>query len=106
MSGVWNNVAPISDPLRRATSLCGVTFDDPTGKGRDVGLVPDEVESVYPAAVKLAADGSKTVDLAKLVPLLLGAVNTLHERVRRLEAASSAAPSNGRTSTKEYRPSP
>jgi hypothetical protein len=59
-----------------------------------VGLIADEVEQVVPTAVGRAAgpDGLLSINLAEIVPLLVGAVQELTNRVEALEAAREEQP--------------
>lgn len=84
------NIAPLSNPLGRLHGLHGVSFTPGDG-GRDVGLSLQEVEATCPEATFTDKDGTQKVDLAKIVPLLVEAVNTLCRRVQRLEAAAASA---------------
>lgn len=88
------NIKPIEDPVKKLSTIQGVTFDwndnapgwvdDLNGQG-DVGLIAQQVEKIVPQAVVTRDDGYKAVDYKRVIPLLVEAVNNLVERVEQLE---------------------
>jgi len=70
VSFYWNT------SLKRAANL---------GRQEEIGLVAQEVASVVPQVVGENADGYKTVDYAKLVPVLIGAIQSQQEYIKALE---------------------
>lgn len=50
-----------------------------------IGLIAQEVEIVYPELVKTDANGYKSVDYARLTPILLEAVKVLNQRLEEVE---------------------
>ncbi|MFZ1529989.1 MAG: tail fiber domain-containing protein [Ferruginibacter sp.] len=75
------NITAIQSPLQKLMQINGVEYEMKAGeftknnfqKGRQIGLIAQNVEKVVPEAVN-EQDGYKGVDYAKLVPLLLEAV--------------------------------
>jgi hypothetical protein len=75
------NITSISDPLQRLLQINGVEYEMRTGefskynfqKGRQMGLLAQNVEKVAPEAVN-ESGGYKGVDYARLVPLLIEAI--------------------------------
>ncbi len=47
------------------------------GEGRQIGVIAQELEIVFPELVTTAADGYKAVDYTKLTPVLVEAVKDL-----------------------------
>jgi hypothetical protein len=88
-------VEPIQNAVERLEQLAGVTFDwkpderpDFTfPQGRQLGLVAQEVEAVFPEAVTTAEDGTKSVAYSTLVPVLIQAIK---EQQRKIDAITSA----------------
>lgn len=50
-----------------------------------IGLIAQELESVYPELVEQHSSGYKSVNYTQLVPVLIGAINELHQKVLHLE---------------------
>ena len=94
------NIRCIEDPLPKLESLRGVTFewrDDVPGlpmRGPDVGVIAQDVQRVFPQAVRPAPFDPTylTVDVTgnKLMALLIESVKELSVRVRHLEASRSS----------------
>jgi hypothetical protein len=91
------DIVKIEDALEKVRWLKGVEFtwnkDVITGltdvgpkPDRDVGLIAQDVEKVFPQAVLDREDGYKAVDYTRLVPVLIEAVKELSYRVNILEA--------------------
>lgn len=92
-----DEIQPLTGALDLVQMLDGVRFtwndrnpDMPQAGKRDVGLLADQVEAIFPELVTLVPDSSgaewKTVAYAKLVPVLLEAIKDLAGRVTALEA--------------------
>jgi hypothetical protein len=88
------DIATLEDPLDVISRLRGVNFewrqsDYPDQKfpdGKQVGLIAQEVEDVVPGVVATDANGYKSVDYAKLVPILLEAVKAQQRQIDELKA--------------------
>jgi len=84
------NIVQIPDALQKITQLRGVTFDwrqdefpDKKFKlGRDMGVIAQEVEKVFPEAVQTAPDSFKSVAYPKLVAPLIEAVKELYTKIQ------------------------
>lgn len=78
------NITSISSPLQRLIQINGVEYEMQTDKfsknnfqkGRQMGLLAQNVEKVAPEAVN-EVDGYKGVDYARLVPLLIESIKEL-----------------------------
>ena len=80
--------------LERVQKLRGVSWEwvDPErwgdGRPRQIGVIAQDVEKVFPEAVITGDDGYKRVDYAGLVGVLVEAVKELADRVEELERRS------------------
>ncbi|MFC1475755.1 tail fiber domain-containing protein [Candidatus Zixiibacteriota bacterium] len=79
------NIAPLTDALDKIQQVRGVTFawneaaesfGAEVGK-QQIGVIAQELESIFPELVTTAADGYKAVDYTKLTPVLIEAVKDL-----------------------------
>ncbi len=100
------NVQPLENVLDKMGRICGVTFDwnengkavvgkAATGK-REIGVIAQDVESVFPELVVTGSDGYKRVDYAKMTAVLIEAVkelkaenDALKTRIEALESAGT-----------------
>ena len=91
------DVIRIDDALERVRWLNGVEFTwdkeaieklENVGPkpDKDIGLIAQDVEKVFPQAVMLRDDGYKAVDYSKLVPVLIEAIKELSYRLNIVEA--------------------
>jgi len=106
INGTWSaasdgrfkkNVEELDGALDRALALRGVTFDWRRDEfpdrhfsdRRGIGFIAQEVEAVYPELVITGRDGYKSVDYAKVTPILVEAIKaqqkTIDDLTRRLE---------------------
>lgn len=93
------NVTPIANALDKVNAIRGVEFDwnalakeEQGREGHDIGVIAQEVQAVYPFAVrevdKEREDHVVTalvVDYEKLIPLLLQSINELSAEVNSLK---------------------
>jgi hypothetical protein len=81
------NVLTIGNALARVLAIDGVTFvwNDAAAAiqktGADVGVLAQQVESVFPEVVVTRDNGYKAVHYEKLVPLLIEAIKELNNKV-------------------------
>ena len=61
----------------------------------DFGVIAQDVEQVFPLAVRMRSDGFLAVDYAKLAALAFQAIAELKHEVNGLRAAQEALVSNG-----------
>ncbi|MFT3981566.1 MAG: tail fiber domain-containing protein [Ferruginibacter sp.] len=93
------NISPIASPLQKLLQLKGVEYEMETekfskmffSKGRQMGLLAQNVEQVVPEAVN-EIDGYKGVDYARLVPLLIESIKELKQEVEELKARLNNQP--------------
>ncbi|MFZ4770174.1 MAG: tail fiber domain-containing protein, partial [Ferruginibacter sp.] len=78
----------IQSPLQKLMLLNGVEYEmkkeafpkNNFMPGRQIGLLAQNVEQVFPEAVSENADGYKGVDYARLVPLLIESIKELSKQ--------------------------
>lgn len=86
-----DNIKPIENALDKVNAISGVTFEwnekshKTTGR-KDVGVVAQEVEEVFPEIVETRTNGFKAVDYQKLTAVLIESVKELTAKVEALEA--------------------
>lgn len=86
------NITAISSPLQKLMQLNGVEYEMKVGsfqknnfqKGRQMGLLAQNVEKVVPEAVN-EIDGYKGVDYARLMPLLIESVKEQNKTIEELK---------------------
>ncbi len=87
------NITPLLDPLAALMTLRGVYYqwreqDFPEKEftnTRQIGLIAQEVEAIFPELVLTSVDGFKSIDYPKLTPILLEAIKELHLKNEDLE---------------------
>jgi len=89
-SDATNPYAPSESVVERVKRLNGVTWEwndpDTHGYGRQMGVLAQEVEAVFPDLIRRLPDGTLTVDYHGFVAPLIEAVKELDARVASLEA--------------------
>jgi len=82
-----NNIKTIDKALDKVNSIQGVEFDwiekeiIHGNKGRDVGVIAQEIEKILPEVVTTRDNGYKAVKYEKIVPLLIEAIKDLSRQV-------------------------
>ncbi len=87
------NILTIENSLNKVLKLRGVVYEMrgdefPTysfSKGQQMGLIAQEVESIVPEVVSTNEDGYKSVDYAKLVPLLIESIKSQQKEIEELK---------------------
>ena len=85
-----NNITQITGPIEKINSISGYTFDwdeekQNTYKGRDYGVIAQEIEKVAPELVDTRQNGYKAVRYDKLVPILIESIKELSNEVEQLK---------------------
>ena len=88
-----SNITDIESPLEKLQSIRGVEFNfnaEKAGKfglkkGRQCGVLAQEIQAIQPDAVMETEDGYLAVDYSKLVPLLIESIKELKGEVDDLE---------------------
>jgi hypothetical protein len=98
------NLTPLTNVLEKLNYVRGVSFEwNETYKsiggssvGRELGVIAQEVETVFPEVVTQLDNGYKTVDYSKLTAVLIEAVkelkaenDALKQRIERLEKTTA-----------------
>lgn len=85
-----DNIEPIPDAVSKINAIRGVSFNwnenQSVYAGRDIGVVAQEIEAVFPELVSMRENGYKAVKYEKLVAVLIEAVKELSARVNDLES--------------------
>ena len=88
-SRLKDNVKKIDNCLNKVLSLQAIQFDwnvELSGKkGRDIGLIAQEVEKIAPEIVETRENGYKAIKYEKITTLLVGAIQEQQEIVSALE---------------------
>lgn len=88
-SRLKNNIEKIENCLSKVLSLQAIQFDWNTKlcdkKGRDIGLIAQEVEKIAPEIVETRENGYKAIKYEKITALLVGAIQEQQEIVSALE---------------------
>ena len=84
------NITPIDKAVDKVLKLGGYEFDwdedkQRHHKGRDIGVIAQEVEEIYPQAVETRDNGYKAVDYTKLVPVLIQAIKEQQKQIDKLK---------------------
>lgn len=88
------NVLQLEGALDNLLKLRGISFDWKQDQqtnlllleGKQIGMIAQEVEAIYPELVKTNEQGYKMVDYAKLTPLLLEAIREQQAEIDALKA--------------------
>ena len=90
------NIEPLQNSLEKIIALSGYTYewrkeefpDKNFKSGKDIGLIAQEVEKIYPEVVFTANDEmkSKSIDYAKLVPALIESIKELQAEIEALKS--------------------
>ena len=84
------NITPISNPLQKINSIGGYSFDwndekQHIYKGKDYGVIAQEIEEILPELVDTRESGYKAVKYDKLVSLLIEGIKELSHEVNELK---------------------
>jgi hypothetical protein len=92
------NIKPIEGALEKVVAIDGKTFDwtedyinNHGGEDgyfiqkNDFGVIAQDVQSVFPVAVRAKPDGTLAVDYEKLCALAFAAIKQLKDRIEKLE---------------------
>lgn len=79
------NITALSEPLKRVEAIRGVDFKWLKNGNADSGVIAQDVQMVFPAAV-LETGGFLSVNYGKLTALLIEAVKVMSKRIEALES--------------------
>ena len=91
------NIKPISNALCKLSEVSGNTFNWKKlskdqiqnihgNKGKDVGVIAQEIESILPEAVTTRDSGYKAVNYEKIIPLLIEAIKDQQKQIDELKS--------------------
>ena len=85
------NIKPIANALDKVCKISGNTFDwneekQNTYKGRDYGVVAQEIKEVMPELVDTRDNGYLAVKYDKIVPLLIESIKELKKEIEELKS--------------------
>jgi len=80
-----DNIQPIENSLEKIDKIGGYTFvwndNQSTYKGKDIGVVAQEIQEILPEIVATRANGYLGVKYEKIVPLLIESIKELKKEV-------------------------
>ena len=84
------NITPILNSLDKIEQINGVNFiwneeKQNIHKGRDVGVIAQEIEKILPEAVSTDEEGVKLVQYHKIIPLLIECIKELKSEINALK---------------------
>ena len=74
---VKTDLQPIESALDKVCKLSGYTYTDIAGGNRKVGLIAQEVQAIFPEAVRADDDGMLSIAYGNLVAVLIEAIKEL-----------------------------
>lgn len=85
------NITPITTSLEKIILVNGVYFDwneekQSIYKGRDVGVIAQEIEKILPEIVHENSEGYKTVQYEKIIPLLIECIKDLKKEIDEIKS--------------------
>ena len=80
------NILPMTNATDTLLQIQGVTFDWKDGGRKDIGVLAQNVQKVYPQLVR-EDNNQLRVDYEKLVAPLIESVREMDARIKQLEAA-------------------
>lgn len=81
-----DNITTLSGTLAKVETLRGVTFDWKKDGRHDLGVVAEEVATVFPEVVRYVSGAPESVDYGRLSAVLIEAVKDLSAEVKALKA--------------------
>jgi len=85
-----DDIQPIKNPIEKINSISGNSFvwkeeKQDIYKGKDYGVIAQEIEKVLPELVHTKEDGYKSVKYDKIIPLLIEGIKDLNREVLELK---------------------
>jgi len=85
-----DNIQPISNPLEKINQISGNSFvwneeKQNIYKGKDYGVIAQEIEEILPELVQTREDGYKAVKYDKIISLLIEGIKELSKEVTELK---------------------
>jgi hypothetical protein len=82
-----NNLKPIQNPLEKLKKINGYTFDwiekkeIHSNKGKDIGIIAQEIETILPEITTTRDNGYKAVRYEKLTPFLISCIKAQQTQI-------------------------
>ena len=84
-----DNIQPIENPLEKMKEIGGYSFvwndNQSIYKGKDIGVIAQEIQSVLPEIVATRDNGYLGVKYEKIVPLLIESIKELQKKIEHIE---------------------
>ena len=87
-----DNIELIEDPLEKIKHIGGYYFEwnqlgneNTNNKGKDIGVIAQEVEDIFPEIVITRKNGYKAVQYEKIVPLLIECIKEQQSMIENLQ---------------------
>jgi len=84
-----DEITPIENPLEKINQIGGYSFvwneNQDIYKGKDYGVIAQEIESILPELVENRENGYKAVKYDRIVSLLIEGIKDLHSEVQELK---------------------
>lgn len=84
-----DNIRKLKNCLSKIKKISSIYFDwnenQQTYRGRDIGLIAQEVESEFPQAVCETKEGYKKIDYQKMIPVLVSSIQEQEERINKIK---------------------
>lgn len=80
------DITPLSDSLSKILSLNGYAYNWKSTGQKDIGVIAQEVEEVYPELVHTDASGIKSVEYANLIAPLIEAIKEQQKEIDALKS--------------------
>ncbi|MCS7245902.1 MAG: tail fiber domain-containing protein [candidate division WOR-3 bacterium] len=82
---IKENVEEISSALSVISALTIYNYNWKGTDIKDIGLIAQELEKVYPDAVKTLENGLKVIDYQKIIVLLIGAIKEIKQEIEKIK---------------------
>lgn len=83
---IKENVQEINNALSILSALSIYNYNWKGTDIKDIGLIAQELEKVYPDAVRTLENGLKVIDYQKIIVLLIGAIKELKREIDKIKA--------------------
>ncbi len=80
------NITPLSGSLEKILALSGYSFDWKSTGTKDIGVIAQEVETVFPELVHTNSEGIKSVEYGNLIAPLIEAMKTQQKEIESLKS--------------------
>jgi flagellar biosynthesis chaperone FliJ len=89
-SRLKKNQKSIEDSLHKIKKMSAVSYewkdDSKTGQKKDIGLIAQEVQPVFPEIVSQRKDGFLAIKYEKIIPILVEAIKQKQQKINKLKS--------------------